>query len=75
MKYFKSIFLVLVLFQFAVACANAQNAPSMKNLELISGSEKSAHSKLNQPREQLIVNNYDLKQAYTTNRLAGLWRC
>jgi len=39
----------------------AQQEPSLKNLQLISESEKSAHQRLARPYEQLIVNNYDLK--------------
>jgi aminopeptidase N len=39
----------------------AQQEPMIKNLEMISESEKSAYRHLMQPREALILNNYDLK--------------
>jgi len=39
----------------------AQQESLLKNLQLISESEKSAYQRLTLPHEQLILNNYDLK--------------
>ncbi|MFA5971839.1 MAG: M1 family aminopeptidase [Lentimicrobiaceae bacterium] len=57
--YIRILFLLLLL--TPVAHLYAQQEPLLKNLEMISESEKSAHLKLIQPHQQLIVNNYDLK--------------
>jgi len=54
---------IVILFLVLISSVGlfAQQEPLLKNLELISESEKSAHQSLMQPHEQLIVNNYDLK--------------
>lgn len=58
-------FYIQMLFLFFIISSGtvmfAQQQPSLKNLEAISESEKSALQKLMQPHEALIVNNYDLK--------------
>jgi len=54
-------FLFLFLFLGSGLVLYSQNMPLMSNLKMISESEKAAYSRLNIPREQLIVNNYDLK--------------
>ena len=53
--------LFLFLFLTPVAHLFAQQEPLIKNLEMISESEKSAYQHLTQPHEALILNNYDLK--------------
>ena len=53
--------LMLLLVLSNVSYLSAQKAAFMENLKLISDSDKAAHQKLMAPREQLIVNNYDLK--------------
>ncbi len=59
MKYIStSIFTLLIAFTCSGLFAQA---PSISNLELLSGSRKASFEKLRQPHEQLIVNNYDLK--------------
>lgn len=58
-----SHFLILILLLILTRAGSlfAQQEPSLKNLQLISESEKSAHQRLLQPHETLIVNNYDIK--------------
>ncbi len=53
--------LFFLLFLTAGQGLFAQQDMLIKNLEVISGSEKSAHLKMMTPHETLIVNNYDLK--------------
>lgn len=53
--------LMLLLVLSNVSYLSAQKAAFMENLKLISDSDKAVHQKLLAPREQLIVNNYDLK--------------
>ncbi len=61
MKTIQCYTMILFLILSGGTVSLGQKVSVMRDLELISQSEKSAHSKLNQPREQLIVNNYDLK--------------
>jgi len=53
--------LFFLLFLIAGKGLFAQQDMLIKNLEVISGSEKSAHLKMMTPHETLIANNYDLK--------------
>ncbi len=53
--------LFLILFLTPVAHLFAQQEQFIKNLEMITESEKSAYRRLTQPHETLILNNYDLK--------------
>ena len=53
--------LILVIVLLSGTGLYAQQEPAIKNLELISASEKSAYQKLVQPHQQLVFNNYDLK--------------
>ena len=57
--YIRIVFLFLLL--ASAADLSAQQEPLLKNLQMISGSEKSAFIRLQQPHEQLIADNYDLK--------------
>ena len=60
----KAIYSRIFLFLFLLTSGFillAQQEPSLKNIELISASEKAAYQRLMKPHEALIVNNYDLK--------------
>ncbi len=61
MKTSRNLILIILLLLTTAKGLFAQQEPTLKNLELISKSEKSAYQSLMQPHEQLIVNNYDLK--------------
>ncbi len=61
MKFLEKQNIFIFLLIIYAAGLFAQQEPSLKNLELISGSEKSAFQKLTKAHDQLIVNNYDLK--------------
>lgn len=60
MKAFYPSIIVLLIFLKAMA-AIAQQKPVLPDIEAIAATEKAAYSKLMQPRQLLIVNNYDLK--------------
>ncbi len=61
MKISNRSLLILFLVLTACSCLFAQQEPLIKNLDQIAASEKSAYLSLQQPHDQLIVNNYDLK--------------
>lgn len=61
MKTFYARVLVLLVILSNSMGLYAQQEPVLKNIGVISHGEKSAFQRLMQPREQLIVNNYDLK--------------
>ncbi len=56
-----SIIPIFILLFFATCSGLFAQEPSLKNLELISESDKAAFKKLMQPHESMLVNNYDLK--------------
>jgi aminopeptidase N len=61
MKFLLKCLISFLLLLLSGVALFAQQEPSLKNLQLISESEKSAYQLLAQPHQPLIVNNYDLK--------------
>jgi aminopeptidase N len=61
MKIVIRILLIFLLFLTAITGLHAQEESILNNLDLISKNEKAAFKSLQQPHEQLILNNYDLK--------------
>lgn len=61
MKRLFELLMIFLLFLTTSECLHAQHEPSLKNLDVIAGGEKTAFEQLRKPHEQLIVNNYDLK--------------
>ena len=61
MKSILSQILILLLLSANGSRLFAQQEPLIKNIDQIAESEKSTYLSLQQPHEQLIVNNYDLK--------------
>lgn len=61
MKTIISLPLIISLLMLSGVFVSAQKPHILQDIGIISESEKSAYGKLNRPREQLIVNNYDLK--------------
>lgn len=61
MKFIFRILLISLLFLTANIGLHAQEESILRNLKLISENEKAAFKSLQQPHEQLILNNYDLK--------------
>jgi aminopeptidase N len=61
MNIFTARIVILTLLLISGAGLLAQQTSAPKNLEMISQSDKSAHQRLMKPRQQLIVDNYDLK--------------